>query len=54
MPYTYYFKNKKEYYFDDIKKSSYYLKCIRRGRLCNSICIIFTYIYALFLLLSIC
>ncbi|TXB99745.1 hypothetical protein FocTR4_00014685, partial [Fusarium oxysporum f. sp. cubense] len=55
IPYIYYFKNKKEYYFNNIKKSSYYLKCIRRGRSYNSIYITSTYIsISFFFLLILC
>ncbi|KNA98266.1 hypothetical protein FOXG_02651 [Fusarium oxysporum f. sp. lycopersici 4287] len=37
MPCTYYFKNKKECRFNDVKKSSRYLECVRRGRSCNGV-----------------
>jgi hypothetical protein len=37
MPCTYYFKNQKQCRFS--KKSSYYLKCIRRGRSCDGVLI---------------
>ncbi|ENH72355.1 hypothetical protein FOC1_h10016917, partial [Fusarium oxysporum f. sp. cubense race 1] len=54
MPCIYCFKNKKEYYFNDIKKSSRCLKCIRQGHSCDSVYIISTYIYISLFLLVVC
>ncbi|TXC09385.1 hypothetical protein FocTR4_00006121 [Fusarium oxysporum f. sp. cubense] len=51
MLYIYCFKNKKECYFNNIKRSSCCLKCVWQGCSYNSIYVISTYIFISFFFL---